>query len=318
MISVNQDETQHGRKYDICGVGHITLDKVVTPRSVKHMPGGTSYYFSNAIRNMPLHYLLVTLLAKSEMKTVDALRKTGIEVNAYESAHSVYFENIYSENQDQRTQRVLQIADPFTEAQLKNIDARIFHLGPLLGSDMSAAFIKDLSTRGRISLDVQGLLRTVVNKQVILGDWSEKKEALKYVDILKANDEEMEMLTGCNDPRDGALLLSDWGVKEAVITLGSRGSVIYKDEVFYDIPAFIPDSITDATGCGDTYMAGYLTQRTFGKNPQYAGEFASAMAALKIETHGPFTGTAEDVFKFMALQTGNDIPVLDQSSKMTG
>ena len=43
--------------YDICCVGHITLDKVVTPQAVKHMAGGTSFYFSNAIRNMDVPIL---------------------------------------------------------------------------------------------------------------------------------------------------------------------------------------------------------------------------------------------------------------------
>ncbi|MEO6315130.1 MAG: carbohydrate kinase family protein, partial [Chitinophagaceae bacterium] len=94
--------------------------------------------------------------------------------------------------------------------------------------------------------------------------------------------------------------LFEWGVKEVVITLGSKGSVIYTDGVFYDIPVFVPQVVADTTGCGDTYMAGYLSQRILGKDPQQAGEFASAMAALKIESYGPFTGTPEDVFHFIA------------------
>ena len=288
--------------YDICGVGHITLDKVITPDSVKYMPGGTSYYFSNAIRNMHLDYLLVTSLGEGEMHTVSGLRSLGIKVNAYQSAYSVYFENIYSGNPDHRTQRVLRKADPFTLEQLQGIHAHIFHLGPLLADDMDASFIKDLSARGRISLDVQGFLRKVENKNVVLTDWSEKRESLKFIDILKANDQEMEMITGLTDVRAGATLLSEWGVKEVIITLGSKGSVIFTDGVFYDIPVFVPHHVSDTTGCGDTYMAGYLSQRILGKAPQQAGEFASAMAGLKIESYGPFTGTAEDVFSFMSRQ----------------
>ncbi|MEP7278579.1 MAG: PfkB family carbohydrate kinase, partial [Bacteroidota bacterium] len=289
--------------YDICGVGHITLDKVVTPNSVKYMPGGTSYYFSNAIRNMQLHYLLVTSLGAGEMQTVTSLRSLGIEINAYESLYSVYFENIYADNMDHRVQRVLRKADPFSAEQLKDIQAHIFHLGPLLADDMSVDFIKALSARGRVSLDVQGFLRTVDNKNVVLADWPEKIETLKFIDILKADDQEMEVVTGIKDVRGGALRLAEWGVKEVVITLGSRGSVIYTGGKFYDIPAYVPHHVLDATGCGDTYMAGYLSQRILGKGPQQAGEFASAMAALKIASQGPFTRTPEDVFDFMRGQS---------------
>ena len=28
---------------DICCIGHITLDKIVTPKQTAYMPGGTSY-----------------------------------------------------------------------------------------------------------------------------------------------------------------------------------------------------------------------------------------------------------------------------------
>jgi sugar/nucleoside kinase (ribokinase family) len=287
--------------YDICCIGHITLDKVVTPRAVAHMAGGTSFYFSSAIRNMDVSYTLVTSLAESEMHTVETLRAKGTEVHASTCAHTVYFENIYSGNQDHRTQRVLQKADPFTIEQLNGINANIFHLGPLLADDIPVNLIRELSSRGRVSLDAQGYLRKVEDKNVIAVDWPAKKEALQYIDILKVNEHELEALTGLTDIKKGAEVLADWGVKEVVVTLGSMGSVIYADGIFYNVPAYIPTAVVDATGCGDTYMAGYLYQRTKGALFQEAGEFAAAMASFKIESSGPFTGTKEDVMNLLEI-----------------
>ncbi len=296
--------------YDICGVGHITLDKIITTHSEKFMPGGTSYYFSNAVQHLPLDYLLVTSLGKNEMTTVTELRALGIQVNAFESHHSVYFENRYGADLNQRTQRVLSKADPFTVEQLSGIEARIFHLGPLLADDMSADFIMALHTRGLISLDVQGFLRRVEHERVVLNEWTDKKEIISAVEIIKADHAEMTALTGCHDPREGCRVLNDWGVKEVVVTFGNKGSLIYADRRFHEIRAFVPRQELDATGCGDTYMAGYLSQRIRGKKPQQAGEFASAMAGLKIETYGPFTGTEKDVLAFMLQQTGSTIPAV--------
>lgn len=287
--------------YDICCVGHITLDKVVTPQAVKHMAGGTSFYFSNAIRNMDVSYVLVTSLALSEMPVVEKLRDKGIEVKATTGGETVYFENIYSGNQDHRTQRVLQKADPFVIHQLNGIEANVFHLGPLLADDISTDFIKKLSQHGRLSLDAQGYLRKVEDKNVIPVDWPEKREALQYITTLKVNEHEMEVLTGITDIHKGAKVLNEWGVKEVVVTLGSMGSVIYVDGVYYTIPAYKPTEIVDATGCGDTYMAGYLFQRAKGKGYQEAGEFAAAMASLNIQTSGPFMGTEEDVLELLAV-----------------
>ena len=287
--------------FDICCIGHITLDKVVTNRSVTHMAGGTAFYFSYAIRNMQVSYALVTALAETEMDSVKDLRDLGITVTALPSKHTVYFENIYGENQDKRTQRVLQKADPFSIAELKGIEATIFHLGPLLADDIPVELIKDLFSRGNVSVDAQGYLREVINEGVHAIDWADKKEALQYVDILKVNEHELEVLTGFVEIEEGAKVLAGWGVKEVVITLGSMGSVIYADDIFTTIPPYRPAEIIDATGCGDTYMAGYLYRRIKGDNIPRAGKFASAMAGLKISNAGPFKGTEQDVRDMMTL-----------------
>ncbi|MCE7064223.1 PfkB family carbohydrate kinase [Dyadobacter sp. CY326] len=278
--------------YDICTIGHITLDKVVTAQSVKYMPGGTSFYFSKALREFDVNYVLVTALAESENHIVSALRKENIEVFAQPSEHTVYFENIYSANQDHRVQNVLHKAAPFTTDQMPDLESRIFHLGPLLSDDITVDLLKSLAEKGTVSLDIQGYLRYVKDQKVLYKDWADKKEALPHVSILKANEFEMEVVTGTSDVRKGAEYLANLGVKEVIITLGSKGSLIYKNNDFFRIPAYKPTSIVDATGCGDTYMAGYLNKRIQGAGVQEAGEFGAAMATLKIQSSGPFSGNA--------------------------
>lgn len=287
--------------YDICCIGHITLDRVMTHTSEKHMAGGTSFYFSKALRYMDIKYGLVTAVAESELHFVEMLMTDGTAVNVFPSAKTVYFENIYSENLDQRTQRVLQEADPFTVAQLSDINAAIFHLGPLLANDIPLSLIRDLSDRSKVSLDVQGYLREVRDHQVCAVDWPEKKEALRYVNIVKADEAELEVLVGCKGIQEGAMILAEWGVQEVVITRASQGSVIYADGVFYDIPAFKPAVEADATGCGDTYMAGYLFKRAKGADIQASGEFGAAMASLKMESSGPFNGKEEDILDMLSV-----------------
>jgi len=286
--------------YDICCIGHITLDKVVTPKSERHMAGGTALYFSSALQHMGVNYLLVTSIAESEIGYVDALREKGIEIWAYPSKHTVYFENIYGENQDNRTQNVLQQADSFTIAQLQEVESQIFHLGPLLANDIPTELIKYLSEKGKVSLDAQGYLRKVKNQKVSPTDWPDKQVALQYVHALKADEAEMAVLTGHTDVETGARMLADWGVKEVVITNGSMGSTIYCDGVFYDIGAYPPVNAEDATGCGDTYMAGYLYSRSRGYDIPRSGRFGAAIASLKMESPGPFTGTEQEIINRMS------------------
>lgn len=286
--------------HELCCVGHITLDKVVTPKKTIHMPGGTSYYFSHAIKHFDdIDYTLVTALAESEMKTVEDLRAKGIQVQVMPSKHTVYFENIYGENQDNRRQRVLAKADPFTVDYLKNINAKIFHLGSLLADDFSLEVVKYLAGKGLVSIDSQGYLREVRDKDVFAVDWPEKKEVLKYVHFLKANEHEMEVLTGYTDPINAGKAVHEWGVKEALLTFGSMGSIIYDGSNFHKIPAYIPREVVNATGAGDTYMTGYLYMRAKGADIEESGRFAAAMTTLKIEGIGPFDGTKEDVLQCM-------------------
>ncbi|MDR1676147.1 MAG: PfkB family carbohydrate kinase [Tannerella sp.] len=287
-------------KFELCCIGHITLDKVVTPKNTVHMPGGTSFYVSCAIRHLKgIDYSLVTAVGAAEMAVVDDLRASGVRVTAYPSARSVCFENIYGENQNSRTQRVRAKADPFTVEQLKDTEADIFHLGALLADDFPLEVLKYLAGKAPVSVDSQGYLREVRDMRVYATDWKEKKEALKYVHFLKANEYEMAVLTGYTDVSSAAGQLAGWGVREVLITLGDMGSILYDGNVFYRIPAYRPREIVDATGCGDTYMAGYLYQRAKGTGMEEAGHFAAALSTLKIERSGPAQASREDVVHCM-------------------
>jgi sugar/nucleoside kinase (ribokinase family) len=213
------------------------------------------------------------------------------------SRHSVYFENKYGENSDNRTQRVLAKADPFRVADLEDVEAQYYHLGTLLSDDFSLDVIKYLSGKGVLSVDAQGYLREVRGENVYAVDWADKVEALKYIDILKVNEHEMEVLTGCTDPREAAVSLARSGVKEVLLTLGSMGSLIYAEGKFYEIPAYAPRDVVDATGCGDTYMAGYLYKKSQGATYYDAGCYAAAMCTLKLEASGPFSASEEEIME---------------------
>ena len=300
---------------DICCIGHITKDKIITPRQTVYMAGGTSFYFSYAINHLPdnVSFQLVTKLGEGEMKAVEDMRNVGIDVLTYPSSHTVYFENKYGEDQNDRTQRVLERADPFTIEEMKNVDARVYHLGTLLNDDISPELVKYLSTKGKISIDAQGYLREVRNQHVYAIDWAEKREILANTDIIKVNEHEMEVITGLTDPRKAAERLAEWGVKEVVVTLGSYGSLIYADGVFHEIPAYRPQDVVDATGCGDTYSAGYLYCRAQNASFDEAGRFAAAMCTLKLEHNGPFDRGLNDIEDIMHSEA---VPCISEYEKM--
>jgi sugar/nucleoside kinase (ribokinase family) len=285
----------------LCCIGHITKDKVTTPQNTVFMPGGTSFYVSYAIKNFDdIAYALVTAVGHSERHVTDEMKSKGLKITVLPSEHSVFFENIYSENSDERKQRVWSKADPFTVEQLLDVEADIFHLGALLADDFSLEVVKYLASKGLVSIDSQGYLREVRNTHVYAVDWPDKTDALQYVHFLKANEHEMEVLTGHRDAKKAAIQLYEWGVREVLLTFGSMGSLIYDGNRFYPIPAYMPRETVDATGCGDTYMAGYLYKRAKGALVEEAANFAAALSTLKLERSGPVQASIEDVMRVIA------------------
>ena len=283
--------------YDICSIGHITRDKIITPQRTVYMAGGTSFYMSYGISRLPqkVSYQLVTKVGEGQMPEVEKIKQLGLDVICYPSQHTVYFENKYGANSDNRTQRVLAKADPFTVEEMKPLEARIFHLGSLLNDDFSAEVVEFLSEKGLISIDVQGYLREVRDEEVHAISWEEKEKILKHTDMLKLNEHEMKVITNSDNPRTVAEKIATMGVKEVIITLGSYGAVIYADRKFHEIEAYKPREIVDATGCGDTFSTGYLYCRAQGIGYEEAGKFAAAMCTLKLEHSGPFDKSIEDI-----------------------
>ena len=281
----------------ICCIGHITRDRIITPQQTIDMAGGTSFYMAHGMHHLSqdFPFQLVTKIGQESQEEVDHLRQMNIDVVSYSSPHSVFFENHYGLNSNQRTQRVLAKAAPFTIEEMEPLAAEVFHLGSLLADDFSPEIVKFLAQKGCISIDVQGYLREVRGEKVYAVDWKDMDAVLPYVDIVKLNEHEMYAIMHTNDPKIVAEKLASYGVREVIITLGSYGSLIYADKTCYEIPAYTPRKIVAATGCGDTYSTGYLYMRSQGATFQEAGRFASAMCTLKLEHNGPFEGSLKDI-----------------------
>jgi len=286
---------------DICCIGHVTRDKIITPRQTVNMAGGTSFYFAYGMNQLPkkVSFQLVTKVGEGSMPEIEKMRQAGIDVECFKSRHTVYFENKYGHDSNRRTQRVLAKADPFTVEEMQHLDARIYHLGSLLADDFSPEVVECLSKKGLVSIDVQGYLREVRGEKVYAVDWKDKEKILNVTDIVKLNEYEMEVIAGTDDPRAVARKLASLGVKEVVLTFGDYGSLIYAEDKFYEIPAYPPVELVDATGCGDTFSTGYLYCRSQGMGYEESGKFAAAMCTLKLEHSGPFHHSIEDIQKVM-------------------
>ncbi len=285
---------------NVCAIGHVTRDIIKVNERKKELSGGTPYYFSMALKALGLNVSVVTKIGCNDRHLLDDLNKNGIPIFLSIDHRTTIFENSYIKEANLRVQKVRSIASPFTIEDIPDISPDIFHVGPLTKGDIPLDVLDFLSKKSRISLDVQGFVRRVERDRIKTEDWEEKKEGLSYVDILKADETEAKILSGERDIERAAEELSARGPKEVIITLGSKGSLIYFEEEFYNIPSFPQRMIIDPTGCGDTYMAGYIYMRLSSHDFNESGKFSAAIASLKLKNHGPFRGSKKDILDFLA------------------
>ncbi len=120
-------------------------------------------------------------------------------------------------------------------------------------------------------------------------------EGLKYADILKISEEEMEFITGLTDLYKGSEQLSCLGIGLVLVTLGPQGCFYcYKGE---QGRIFTFDTqVVDTTGSGDVFLAGVLyglIERKINKIEELnlselegILDFANAMGALTATKKG--------------------------------
>ena len=264
-------------------IGPVTHDLVVIAGEESHKVGGATYFQSFVFERFYEDYLAIVNC--SDESLVDGFPSND-KVKVILKPDTHYFINDYPEkdNPDVRNQ-LTNFADiPILPDDLKDllpekIDA--FVLNPLNRNDFPVETIEYLKSFGvPIFLSIQGFLRLPgeqVNDifTIRLSDFDALSSILSGVKSIFLDEAEKDMIGTAYD------------VDEMVITNGSRGSRILSDgEV--KIRAVKCDNVVDTTGCGDTYMAAYVTQRLLLKSPQYSANFASKVASEKIKYSGPY------------------------------
>lgn len=285
-------------------VGHITKDLIRIPgKPDRAQAGGSAFYVSVALRSLGLDVTVVTAVAADdEAPLLGGLAARGIRVLNGRTEVTTTFENVYEDHSlTARQQWVRSVAAPITVRDVLAVRADAFHVGPLTRREIPLEVLEELRKHTQtVAFDAQGMLREVVDERVQPGRWTEVSRALPLIDVLKVDDVEAARLVGSTTPLEAAARLASFGVRDVLVTFADRGSLVSSAGHVAHIPALRPAAYVDATGCGDTYAAGYLYARLGGAEPEGAACFAAAAASLKLEGYGPFSGTAEDVRAHLA------------------
>jgi sugar/nucleoside kinase (ribokinase family) len=264
-----------------------------------HEVGGAVVYSGHAAAALGHR---VHVAPKASPKTIDSVAlfadNPNIEVTALPSPESTSIENIYQDaNKERRLTRMISRIDPYTIAELPNIQARIRHLAGLMVGDISDDLIDHAADMGAIAVDAQCLLRHAngSNGEMYFRDWDAKRDLLPKITFFKTDAAEAEILTGISDRFAAAQQLFDWGAHEVMVTHNTE-VLIYDGQEFYTQP-LRPRNLSGRSGRGDSCFSAYITERLDSGIPT-ALRTAAALVSLKMEKPGPFDGNREDVEAF--------------------
>lgn len=272
----------------IVNIGPVTRDLIITKDNKESKTGGAVYFQAFVFEEFYPDYLVITNCSDASLIN-DFPDKSKVKLIRKEETH--YFINDYPNNDDYRIQSSNFANIPITIRDLESLlpdDIDAFIVNPLNAFDFPKDTIDYLkSFNVPIYISFQGFLRYPYKK---IGDnYSIKLKLSSYVkDIIEGvegiflDESEALILFENND-------FKDFNTNEIVITNGSKGSRVISDKE-YKIEAVKNEKVIDSTGCGDTYMAAYISKKLTTKSILKSANFASKVASDKLCFSGPFKG----------------------------
>jgi len=118
-------------------------------------------------------------------------------------------------------------------------------------------------------------------------------EIYKCIDVITPNETELEKLSGfkitsVEDAEVGCRALLEKGVKNVLVTLGSKGAMLVTDN---EATLFTPPDIKvlDTTAAGDTFNAAFAVKVAEGSSFHEAIEFANLASTIAVSRKGAQT-----------------------------
>jgi sugar/nucleoside kinase (ribokinase family) len=248
-------------------VGNLSLDLVDggPPR-----PGGPPHYAARALAALGATATVRVKCAGADRELLlPPLEALGLPIEWRAGATTASY--AFSYVGDVRTMEVRELGSQWSPDEVAGLNADWVHVGALFQGEFPAQTLAALAATGvRLSFDGQGLVRPAETGPLVLR--AETQTAfLRYVSVLKLSEEEALALVGGLDEQP----LSELGVPEVIVTLGSRGCVVVVERQLFRVPADPVD--VEPTGAGDAFAAAYAVERSRGNAPLQAAENATKL-----------------------------------------
>lgn len=316
--------------FDLCALGELIID--FTPAGITNTgipmfacyPGGAPGNVAACISKLGKKTSYIGMVGKDQFGKflTQTLEDIGVDVNGIITT-STYNTTLAFVHLDSSGDRSFSFyrkpsADIMLDKKDVNLEiidnAKVFHFGSVSMTDSPA---RDATLYAAHYAKTKGKLVSY-DPNLRQNLWTDLQEAndyicegLKYANIVKLAEEELEFLTHTNDLIAGSLaLIQQYDLKVILTTLGENGALCVTPSFHFFSPAFKVE-VKDTNGAGDAFTGGFLYHLlSNGKNIDRLtqGEleqcviFANATGALTTTGSGaipslPILATVEEFIK---------------------
>ena len=279
---------------EIVVVGHLSRDLIITPETRREALGGSPAYAMLAPAIGALGAGIISKVGQDfEQEYRETLELGGLDLSGLrtEGEFSTRFVNEYN-ILGTRVQRIEATASPIQQSDFTEVhsNAKIIHFSPLTPTEVGTSCYETAREEGAlISLDVQGYTRHIAEDGVVSPTrWEEHDKILSQIDVVKFHDSELKLTDASESELSAVSNILDLGPIIVIVTRDYRGSTIYTRNSQVDIPLVLSKVQVDSTGCGDTYVIGFLLEYMRSADVSRAGLFAATCASFNAETVGPY------------------------------
>ena len=284
-------------EYDIVFIGHMCFDEIIPfGGSPVVAPGSAVLCGAVVAARIGKRVAAVVKLRPEDAEILRSLQEAGVETHTIPAPVTTYSRVLHeSENVDQRKLTIVRTAGLISLKDVPDFTARSVHLAGISDTEFDMRLMQGLKVRGySLSVDLQSFVRQVqpITGEIRFGDVENKRDIVRLMDKVKLDVVEARILTGTDDLEQAAIAVESWGGREIMIT--HADGVLLRDSGRTYYERFSNQSIVGRTGRGDTTFAAYLGWR-LEHDVAESLRFAAALASIKMEARGPFTGTVADV-----------------------
>jgi len=281
-------------------------DEKVLGELLGEFPGGMIGNFCSAVAKFGHRNVeIISALGKDYygMMALEAFHMLGVGLEGLQILEDsrTYFCIVYIDPSGEKSLTIVPTEAMYPRPSLINktllLDADYVHT--IGGNEKLLQYIcENKSKKSILSIDLE---------TTMLEQFMRNENLIHEVDILFTNKQTIETIIPDSSIEDGLKKLAQRGFGTIVLTAGRDGSVVYREKTktFYHQHAFTVKPV-DTTGAGDCYSAIFLSCLANGDSIQVAMQYASAGAAISIQSVGARTGlpSRKEIDYFLATYKG--------------